>query len=406
LIDHLTQRRKGREEKGFIKSICVCLCLFVVAFLSASCTEAPADVLVPTATSSSAPTPTPFQPLATTAVSPPPPSPTSTHTPTPSPTSTFEPSATNPPEISLAFTGVIVPARCVQAAIDARGGADYIFDEVRSILVEADLAVGTLNATISDSAPRTGCRQTFVLVGGSGNADALQRAGFDLMSAATNHIKNCGFPDCGDRAFFDTLTNLRRVGIPPIGAGENLVEALQPVVATVQGVRFGFVSLGLVEPMAFAGPDTPGIAVLNEENLRQAVADARAVSDVVIAMPHMGPEDSPVPQEYQREFARLAVEAGADLVVGNHTHVVQGTQVIEGVQVFYGLGNFVFDQDWDLAHQQGVIALVRFKGAAYQGYELIPTHVDGDGTVHLAGGEEAEQILKRIEDASLAPIHP
>jgi len=74
--------------------------------------------------------------------------------------------------------------------------------------------------------------------------------------------------------------------------------------------------------------------------------------------------------------------------------------------VFYGLGNFVFDQDWDLAHQQGVIALVRFKGAAYQGYELIPTHVDGDGTVHLAGGEEAEQILKRIEDASLAPIHP
>jgi poly-gamma-glutamate capsule biosynthesis protein CapA/YwtB (metallophosphatase superfamily) len=71
------------------------------------------------------------------------------------------------------------------------------------------------------------------------------------------------------------------------------------------------------------------------------------------------------------------------------------------VQVFYGLGNFVFDQDWDLAHQQGVIAVVRFRGAEYQGYELIPTHVDGDGTVRLATGEEAAQILQRIQEASL-----
>jgi poly-gamma-glutamate synthesis protein (capsule biosynthesis protein) len=338
------------------------------------------------------PTRTPFQPVATTAL----PSPTVTAP--PSPTVTFTP---QPPEIRLAFTGVIVPARCVQAAIDARGNADYIFENVRSILSEVDLAVGTFNATMSDYPPRTGCRQTFVLVGGSSNADALQRTGFDVMSVATNHIKNCGIGDCGDRAFFDTLDNLRRVGILPVGAGNNLRAALEPVVVTVQGVRFGFVSLGLVEPMAFAGQDTPGIAVLNEENLRLAIDLAREAADVVIAMPHMGPEDSPVPQEYQQRFARLAVEAGADLVVGNHTHVVQGMQVIDGVQVFYGLGNFVFDQDWDLAHQQGVIAVVRFTGSEYTGYDLIPTHVDGDGTVRLAQGAEAEQILQRIQDASL-----
>lgn len=334
------------------------------------------------------PTATPFQPL--------PPTPVWTPTLPASPS----PAPTDLPQTTLLFTGVIVPARCVQAAIDARGNADYIFDEVREIISAADLAIGTLNATISDYPPHTGCIFTYVLVGGSSNADALRRAGFDGMSIATNHIKNCGIGDCGDRAFLDTLENLRRVGIQPIGAGLYHRAAMQPVVMTVNGVRFGFVSLGQIEPLAFAGENTPGIAVLNDENLRQAIQSARLVSDVVIAMPHWGPEDSPIPNEYQLHFAQVAVQAGADLVVDNHTHVVQAIQEIQGVPIFYGLGNFVFDQTWDLAHQQGVILKVTYQGTRLIGYELIPTHVDGDGTVHIAGSEEAAQVLERIHSAS------
>ncbi len=303
------------------------------------------------------------------------------------------------PLISLLFTGVIVPARCVQAAIDERGSADYIFDEVRGVISDADLAVGTLNATISDHPPHTGCVPTYVLVGGAGNADALQRAGFDVMSVATNHIKNCGLMDCGDRAFFDTLDNLRRTGILPVGAGADHAEAMQPVVVELDGVRFGIVSLGQIEPMAFAGQDKPGIAVLNEQNLREAVDAARQVSDVVIAMPHWGPEDVPWPNHIQRELARQLVEAGADLVVGNHTHVVQALQDIDGVPVFYGLGNFVFDQGLR-DHQQGVILKVYFDGERFAGYDLIPTHVDRDGTVHIAEAEESAEVLERTASAS------
>jgi len=310
------------------------------------------------------------------------------------------PSPTPLPRLTLLFTGVIVPARCVQAAIDARGNADYIFDEVRPLLQEADLAVGTLNATISDYPPHTGCIPTYVLVGGANNADALARAGFDVMSVATNHIKNCGIGDCGDRAFFDTLDNLRRTGIQPVGAGMNLAEAMQPAVVTLGGVRFAIVSLGMVEPMVFAGADTPGIAELTEDNVRQAIGAARQAADVVIAMPHWGPEDTANPNEYQLPMAQAIVQAGADLVVGNHTHVVQAIQTIAGIPVFYGLGNFVFDQNWDLAHQQGVILKVTFEGKHYAGYELIPTHVDGDGTVHLAGADEAAEVLRRVEEAS------
>jgi poly-gamma-glutamate capsule biosynthesis protein CapA/YwtB (metallophosphatase superfamily) len=330
-------------------------------------------------------TPTPFQPI--------PPTPTATNAPSPTVTST--PSPTPPARIILLFTGVIVPARCVQAAIDARGSPDYIYAEVRDLIQQADLAVGTLNASINDASDHTGCIETLKLVGSSNNADALAEVGFDVMSVATNHIK-----DGGNSGLTSTLDNLRRVGIAPVGAGASLEEALQPVVLTVKGVRFGIVSLGMVNPSAFAGADMPGIAPLTNENLEIAISAARKVSDVVIAMPHWGPEDTSDPDPNQLSFAPMVVEAGADLVMGNHTHVVQAIQEIDGITIFYGLGNFIFDQTWDLAHQQGVILQVTFEGTHMVGYELIPTHVDGDGAVHIAGAEEAAQVLDRIQQAS------
>ncbi len=322
----------------------------------------------------------------------------------PPPTATVIPTDTPIPRLTtLLFTGVIVPARCVQAAIDARGDAEYVYDEVRHLIQAADLAVGTLNTTLSDASTHTGCIETFLLTSDSRSAVAMANAGFDLMSVATNHIMNCAGDSCGlgyTLAFRDTLDNLRANNILPVGAGLVHAEAMQPAVVEVEGVRFGFVSLGLVNEAVFAGENRPGIAVLNESNLREAIAAARAQADVVIAIPHWGPEDDILPDDNQMYYAQLAVEAGANLVVGNHTHVVQGVEQIDGVQVFYGLGNFIFDQTWDRAHQQGMILLVHFEGARYLGYELIPTIVDGDGTVHIAGLVEAAQILERIENAS------
>jgi len=378
--------------------------LFALTLALAGCSSG-AGLQAPTAqaTAQSAVTSTPFQPVPPSAAPSASPAPTASSTPSPTPLPTVTPTPTptaTPEPITLLFTGVIVPARCVQAAVDERGSPDYIYSEVREIIQAADLAVGTLNATLSDYPPHTGCVRTYVLVGSANNADAMQQAGFDVMSVATNHIKNCGLTDCGDRAFLDTMDNLERVGIQAVGAGDNLAEALQPVFVTIKGVRFGIVSLGMVEPMAFAGENSPGIAILNEENLSSAIAAARLQADVVIAMPHWGPEDTEIPNEWQLRFARAAVEAGADMVVGNHTHVVQAYQELDGVPVFYGLGNFVFDQNWDLAHQQGVILQLKFTGARYTGFEFLATHVDGDGTVHLAGPEESAQILERINLAS------
>jgi poly-gamma-glutamate synthesis protein (capsule biosynthesis protein) len=338
------------------------------------------------------PTPTSTAPLAATTAAP------STSTPAASATPSAEPLTT------LLFTGVIVPARCVQAALDENGNPDYPYEEVRQIISQADLAVGTFNATMSDLVEHTGCIDTYQLVGSPDNAGALQRAGFDLMSVATNHIKDCGLMKgwC-DETFFDTLDNLRRVGIQTAGAGQDLAEALQPVIVTLNGVRFGFISLGdsKMDEIVFASPDNPGIARLTPENLKAAVDAVRPQVDVLVVLPHWGSEQNAIPNWIQRDQARQIVAAGADLVVGNHTHVVQSIQELDGVPVFYGLGNFVFDQDW-ADHRQAVILLVKFQGKQYLGYELIPTHVDRDGRVHIAGPQEAQEILERIQESSQA----
>lgn len=372
--------------------------LLAASLLLAACRGA--EAAIPTVTQAApAPTVTPVPPTQ--------PSPAITSS-LPAAPSTAEvlaaPSASAQPTVpaitELLFTGVIVPARCVQAAIDARNDPDYPYEAVTEVVASADLAVGTLNATISDYPPHTGCVRTYVLVGSSENADALARAGFDVMSVATNHIKNCGIASCGDRAFLDTMDNLRRVGILPVGAGNNHAEAMQPVVVELNGVRFGIVSLGQIEPMAFAGEHTPGIAILNDENISAAIAAAREQADVVIAMPHWGPEDAAVPTYLQRNLAEEIAAAGADVIVGNHTHVAQGYGEVQGIPVFYGLGNFVFDQTWARDHSQAVILKVRFEGKKYAGFELIPTHVDGEGHVTLADAAEAEEILARLAEAS------
>ena len=159
----------------------------IIVYLAAACQATPTQV-----DPMDAPNLVTNTPVNSIATKTPQPEPTETPFPTPSPTVTVTSTATIEPRTTLLFTGVIVPARCVQAAMDANGNPDYPYEEVSTIIQDADLAVGTLNATMSDYAPRTGCKPTYVLVGGPQNADALFRAGFDVMSVATNHIKNCG----------------------------------------------------------------------------------------------------------------------------------------------------------------------------------------------------------------------
>ncbi len=379
------------------------LLFFTFSLSACTRTSSQAPALLPSPSGEpvpvSSPTPSPTATLASTETpaSTAPPTFTPTPLPTDTPLPTETPTPAPPPLITMIFTGQIVPARCVQAAVDANGNADYIYAGVLDFLQPADLTVGTLNASLSEVAPRTGCVETFVLAGSPENADAMARAGIDVMSVATNHIKNCGVTSCGDDAFYETLDNLRRVGILPVGAGANHAEAMEPVVVEIQGIKFGIVSLGQIEQNAYAGENSPGIAILNEENLRAAIATAREMADVVIVMPHWGPEYTHIPNPSQLALAQVAADAGADLIVGNHPHYIQAFGEVNGIPVFYGLGNFVFDQTQERERQQSLILRVYFQGTEYLGYEIFPTISEKDGTLHLADQVETAEILLKLQ---------
>ncbi len=141
-----------------------------------------------------------------------------------------------------------------------------------------------------------------------------------------------------------------------------------------------------------ADRDIPGIAFLSNKNLESAISSVSEIADVVIVLPHSGPEDYPELTAQQKYWARYSVEYGADLVVMTHAHILQGYQIMDQVPVFYSLGNFVFDQSWARDHQQAAILLVKFEGPELIGFEFIPTVVDQDGTVHLADPGEKEKI--------------
>src|SRR5690606_31233943 len=235
--------------------------------------------------------------------------------------------------------------------------------------------------------------------------EGLELAGFDVMTAATNHIRDCGQPDfgCGDQALLDTLALLRRAGIEPVGAGENIAAARRPAIVEHNGVRFAFLGSDEVASSYLGATETSsGTAPLEAETLLEDIAIAKAEADVVIVLPQWGVEYTPTPTDRQLSLGRAAVDAGATLVVGNHPHVVQGTEAVGGNFIAYALGNFVFDQDWSVETEQGVVLEATFAGPALLSIALKPVYIQDMFQPIFVQGEEAESILERMRNSSEA----
>jgi poly-gamma-glutamate capsule biosynthesis protein CapA/YwtB (metallophosphatase superfamily) len=306
-----------------------------------------------------------------------------------------------PRPIRLLATGDIIPARCVYAEQLAYQDFRHAFLATADVLRAADVTVGSLDASLSDAGQPIGCTETFSLLAPARSIEGLTFAGFDVLSVASNHAKDCGASACGDQAFLDTLANLEAAGIAAVGGGRNLAEARSARVLTVNGVRFAFLGYDDIGSSDYgATEDSPGTAPLAFGSLGEDVARARQQADVVIVLNHWGTEYTPVPTERQRGLAREAVGAGATLVIGNHPHAVQAVEFPEGGFVSYALGNFVFDQDWSLETQQGVVLEAVFHGPRLVSVRFLPVHIYDQHQPRWAEPAEGESILGRMEGAS------
>lgn len=169
----------------------------------------------------------------------------------------------------------------------------------------------------------------------------LKELGTDIVTLANNHAL-----DYGRTAFEDTLETLDQAGIQRIGGGYSISEASAPAVCTVNGQRFAIFGATRVSPSAdwYAGESQSGLfQTYDPAKLNAAIQEARKSCDHVIVFVHWGIEKNETPEEYQRSLARGYIDAGADLVVGCHPHVLQGFEYYKGVPIIYSLGNYLFD---------------------------------------------------------------
>jgi poly-gamma-glutamate synthesis protein (capsule biosynthesis protein) len=252
-----------------------------------------------------------------------------------------------------------------------RAHPEAAFRHVTDLLHAPTILFGNCEGAFTDSttiAPSAGFR----VVGSRRNGSFLGEAGFDVMAAANNHIV-----DAGHEGLLDTLDLLHRQGIAVCGAGRDRAAATRPALLEARGLRVAFLSYTTIIQAGYdARAEVPGCAYLrvhtvpyfpewdcwgrlepgavphmrtftypeDRATFADAVARARAEADVLVVSMHWGDSRLPVVlTDYEIDLGHLAIDSGADMVLGHHHHFLKAIEVYRGKPIFYGMGHFVFD---------------------------------------------------------------
>lgn len=268
----------------------------------------------------------------------------------------------------------------------ATQGADYFFQNVRPILEADDLSIVNMEGTLTESTERNW--EKFAFKGSPDFVNILSGSSVEAANIANNHSH-----DYGDQSFEDTKATLKEAGITPFGYDDTAV-------VTVKGVKVGLV----------------GIYELNDhlerkQQLKDNIAQVRRDgADLIIVVFHWGNERETVPDSNQMTLGHLAVDYGADLVVGHHPHVLQGIEEYRGRYIVYSLANFCFGgnsapSDMDTMIFQQTFTLRNGEVLCDSNTKIIPCSVSSATGYNNyqptpSEGSEAERILQKIEDLS------
>jgi len=226
----------------------------------------------------------------------------------------------------------------------------------------------------------------------------LKDAGFDIVSLANNHSM-----DYGKEGLIDTIDTLNNSEILYSGAGINIGDARKIKIIERKGIKFAFLGYSTAYSGEFcAGPKNPGIAYANNEWIKEDINKARNLADIVIVSYHGGTEKSYSPTERQKELARLAINSGANIVLGHHPHVLQGIEEYKKGLIAYSLGNFAFGAYRGSEIREGVLLQIKVNKFGIQDYSLIPIDISPKARYQpkLLEGKEKQAVLDRINKYS------
>lgn len=278
-------------------------------------------------------------------------------------------SAQNADTLNILFTGDILLDRGVRQVIEHHG-VDHLFsDGIDSVFRSAQLVVGNLECPATKiEAP---VFKRFIFRGEPEWLDTLQRHGYTHLNLANNHSI-----DQGREGLLDTKRNILAAGMMPIGAGENMNEAVQPVLLAEHPRKVWLVaSLRLaLENYAYL-PDKPCVSQEPMDSLLERVNRLRRTDStaVIIVSLHWGGEHTLQPVPSQRLEAHQLIRAGADVLICHHTHTLQTIEEFQGKKIYYSIGNFIFDQPKPI-NSKACMVLLRIKEDSLD-IESIPVEI-------------------------------
>lgn len=301
--------------------------------------------------------------------------------------------------VTFVFAGDILfdPAYAIFATYRQRGEQieqcvdEALLEEMRS----ADVMMLNNEFPYSDRGePLQG--KTYTFRAAPESVSVLRDMGVDIVSLANNHAY-----DYGEDSFLDTLDILEQAGVPYVGAGRNLKEAVQPVYYLVGDSKIAVLGATQIERTPSphtvgATEDTPGVfRCLETELLEEKIREAKEECDFVIVYLHWGTESTPELDWRQRNDAPLYVEAGADIIIGDHPHCLQEIGYIDGVPVVYSLGNFWFNS----RTQDSCIVKLTLSEDGIQSLQFVPCLQSGC-SVSLLEGEERARVISYMQSLS------
>lgn len=291
------------------------------------------------------------------------------------------------------------------------------FEDIIEPLSTADIVVGNLESPLLDSG--IALQHKCLLRGSPQWALVLKNAGIGIVSLANNHVM-----DYSKEGLFSTMAALDKVGIRHVGAGNNSHEANSPLIVDIRGKKIAFLgrSSVIVGASIYATQATPGAAFLDVNETISSIKACRDKADYVILLVHWGLEEYLYPAPPQRQLARHFIEAGVNVIIGHHPHVIQGIEYYKTSAILYSLGNFVFNEfEWThtrpdgqcfpqqlkltTSNRKGVIASIALRETLAPEVAFLPTNIMTNGNVKIDSEEESLRYLYSLSTWFNMPMY-
>ena len=244
--------------------------------------------------------------------------------------------------VTLLFTGDVLLSDYVLNNYNSSGIEGVLSPELLSELSNADITVINNEFPFSTRGTQAPDKQ-FTFRIDPKYVNVLTDMGVDIVTLANNHVLDFG-PD----ALQDTFDTLDQAGIEYMGAGNDLSRAEALITKQAGGKTYGFLAASRVIPVVSWDIQnaSPGVfTTYDPTRLLAAIRNAKETCDFLTVYVHWGIEREEYPQDYQVTMAKQYIDAGADLVIGSHPHVLQGISYYKEKPIFYSLGNFIFNRD-------------------------------------------------------------